>query len=266
MSQLSYIQNQFWDALRSENMSSSFPQLLTSGGRLTQNERLTIYRKTIRAAHIETLCNIFKCCKNILGDRYFKKIANDFFVKYPSNNQNLNLYGESFPEYLEISVKNLNELSEYKYLPDLAQLELALEQCYFAKDDINFDFTSLQKLDSDEYKNICFELSPSLSLIKSNYPIHEVWLANTNSDSSHEIQSIQEPQYLCVTRKNYKPETHKINQNDWQVMSYIMSNLSLIEIETSEKNSNIDLNIEATIPELIQKKWICGYKLKGCEF
>ena len=260
MSQLHTMQQRIWNDLRKSSSHSTSAYLLSMDEKLTQVERLNIYRSTMRTAHTDALSNTYTCCEKILGEKYFKQIANNFFVKYPATNQNLNLYGQSFPAFLQDWVATHDELSDYQYLPDLAKLEQALEQSYFAKDDPRFNFASLQTLSEDKYLDSHFELSPSLAILSSNYPIYEIWLANSKTNASHEIQAIPESQYLCITREDYKPVIHKIDHLRWWILNKITNNLSLGEIEVTAKHENINLSLQTIIPDLIHNKWICSYR------
>ena len=262
MNQLTSLQQQFWDSLRNRKTSSVCALLSSTNKKLTPEERLDIYRNTARTAHIDALAQSYPCCKKILGKRYFKQIANEYFYKYPATSQNLNLYGESFPLFLQDWIENHAELIDYQYLPDMAKLEWAYEQAYYAKDDPLFDFNSLPTLHHDHYQYICFRPSASLSVLRSSYPIHEIWRANREQDKSQEIDAISGPQYLCIARDNFKPVVHKIDHACWWVIDKIQNGLSLGECESLATRENIDAQLQKILPELVRRKWICGYYFK----
>ena len=265
MDHLHNIQHQFWNGLRDHETDSKCAQLFSPGGKLTQQERLNIYRDTMHTAHTGALAQTYKSCEKILGEKYFKQIANKYFYEYPATNQNLNLYWQSFPLFLQHWGQNHTELSDYQYLPDLAQLELAYEQAYYAKDDPLFDFSSLAALSDDSQRQLRFKLSAALSILRSNYPIYEIWLANQEHDHSQEINAIHEPQYLCVAREDLKPIIHKIDHNNWWLIEKIQNHFSFTELGVLAAQEGIDIPLQNIIPQLIQNKWICGYYAKHDE-
>ena len=263
MNQLHAIQHQFWNSLRSREASSACTRLFSGDGKITREERLGIYRSTMRTAHARALSNTYPCCEKILGTRYFKQLTNEYFHEHPATHQNLNLYGESFPSFLQIWIRSHAELTDYQYLPDLAKLELAYERAYYAQGNPVFDFKILATLDEDSYRNIHFQLSASLSVLKSIYPVYEIWIANQKQESAKEVNAVYEPQYLCVTRENFNPVVHKIDQTCWWVIQKIQNNFSFGELEILARQEGMNIQLQTVIPELVHKKWICEYQIKA---
>lgn len=259
MNQLHDLQRQFWHNLRNRQSNSVCAQLSSVSEKLTPEERLNIYRNTGRMAHIDALAQSYQCCEKILGKRYFKQIANEYFYKYPATNQNLNVYGQAFPLFLQNWIQNHTELNDYQYLPDVAKLELAYERAYYAQDDPLFDFNSLTTLDRDYYKHICFKLSASLYTLRSIYPVHEIWLANQGQAQSREVKAIPGFQYLYVARDNFRPIVGKTDQACWWVVNKIQNGLSLGELEALATQESVDIQLQKIVPDLIQKKWVCEY-------
>ena len=260
MEPLHQLQRQFWNSLRSRTTDSICTRLAVTGDNLTPQKRLNIYRTTTRTAHTNALAQSYRCCEKILGERYFQQIANQYFYKCPAINQNLNVYGRSFPSFLEECVRDRPELNDYPYLPDLATLEWAYERAYYAADDPAFDFSALPALHHDRYQHVCFEPSASLSVLESSYPIYEIWLANQGQDVPQEIEAILEPQYLCITREDFKPSIHKIDQDCRWTINHVQNGLSLGELEALAGRENVDIQVQ--LPALIRKKWICRYYFK----
>lgn len=265
MQQLQLIQQQFWKSLRSQEASPAYDQFISEGAKLSATDKLNIYRQTSRTAHVNALAQRYSCCEKILGEKYFNQLAKQYFYAYPATNQNLNLYGQFFPEFLQDYVARQAELKEYQYLPDLARFEQAYEQAYHAKDDEVFDFSTLSSLDAQTHQNLCFKLSASLYLLKSDYPIHEIWLANQADGQQQQIQAIDEPQHLCIYREEFKPIVEKINPAYFWTLKNIQDHLSLSQLEVLSADRDMDFSLQTMIPEFIQRKWICGYHLKDTD-
>ena len=194
------LQEYFWNNLREVESPLKCDEKFSSNGKLTAAERLNIYKQTSLTAHINAISKTYPHCERILGKKYFAQLASKYFYKHSATDQNLNTYGNRFPEYLQECVRDQHELHEYPYLPDLASIENAYEKAYFSKDNELFDFDGLANLDENSQQKIYFKLSESLYTIRSNYPIYEIWLANQNDEHQDEVQAIHEPQHLCVYR------------------------------------------------------------------
>ncbi len=261
MSQLEILQHQFWNSLRTNDSEPRSISSLSDGGMLSKMDRLKIYQNTMRTAHTSALAECFKCCEIILGNQYFNRVANEYFYSNPAMSQNINLYGQQFPQYLESWVYNHTETEKFKYLPDLAKLEYAYEKAYYLNDDPIFDFDAFSKLNGSEQQHITFNASHSLKLLKSDYPIYEIWNINRKNETTHKVHSISEPQYLCVTRDNFQPIINILAAHTWWVLSNIQRSLSLNAMHTLNQDKNINAPLNTIIPTLIQNKWICGFSL-----
>ena len=234
---------------------------LSGGGDLSKKERLEIYRSTMRTAHICALASIYPCSEKILGKRYFRQVATEYYHAHPATSQDLNLYGERFPAFMQDWTHNHSELEDYPYLPDLARLELAIERSYHAKESPDFDFDTLATLDEDDYRNICFTLDASLSILESAYPVCDIWMAHQEQERVEVIESIDTPQYLCVIRENLKPMIHKVDRASWWVMGKTGDRNTFGELEFLAQLEKMDIPLQHIIPELIHRRWICGYKI-----
>ncbi len=262
MQQLHNIQHKFWKNLRCQETSLVNTEFISADDKLTATDKINIYRQTSCTAHVNALAQRYSCCEKILGEKYFKQLAKQYFYKYPATSQNLNLYGQFFPEFLQECVTKYAELKDYPYFPDLARFEQAYELTYHAKDDATFDFSALANLDAQSHQNLCFKLSESLYILRSNYPIYEIWLTNQNKNRQQKIPAIDKSQYLCIYREEFKPIVEKIEPACWWILKNIQDRISLSQFEILAVDEGIDFSLQTIIPELIQKKWICGYYLR----
>ncbi|MGH1537425.1 MAG: HvfC/BufC family peptide modification chaperone [Gammaproteobacteria bacterium] len=262
MQSLHTLQHQFWQQLRNKNQALDHTLCISHTERLSAERRLNIYKQTTRSAHTNALSNSYICCERILGEKYFKKIASEYFLHQPSHSQNLNNYGNNFPKFISRYIENHTELADFDYLKDLAILERNIELSYFSKDDQAFDFTRINALKPQAHKNIIFSLSHALSVMYSEFPVYEIWLTNRTLNSNS-IQAIEEPQYLCVYREDFKPKIEKISYNYYWAISHIKKGIHLLGIESLAKEQGFEASLQPIIPNLIQRKWIQGFSLRN---
>ena len=154
------------------------------------------------------------------------------------------------------------ELTDFQYLADLANLELAIDRSCYAKDDPEFSFEQVTSFDTNIQHEVYFKLSNSLFVIRTYYPVYEIWHGNENEDNCKIVDDICNDQFICVVRENYKPVIYKIDETCWWLLDKLLMNYSLTTIVETSISENIDININLLIPELIQKKWICEIEIK----
>ena len=261
MDQLQTIQHQFWASLKSRKADPGCMELLSENGQISRQKRVDIYRTTMREAHVRAVANTYACCEKILGARYFKQLATEFYYANPATQQDLNRYGASFPGFVQDCIQQHAELAEYPYLPDLARLEWRYAQAYYASEDAAFDFQRLATLDEDAYRKLRFVLGASIATLKSSYPICELWEAHQGQDGAREVASIDEPQYLCIAREEFKPLIHKIDPAFWWVMDKTGQGCTFGELEALVQQESMEIPLQTILPELIARKWICGYQI-----
>lgn len=261
MSELHALQHEFWSGIKHRKADAAALERVREGGRISRQKRVDIYRTTMREAHVRVLATTYACCEKILGKRYFRQLATEFYYGHPATHQDLNRYGETFPDFVQDFIEHHAELDEYPYLADLARLEWLYERAYYAREDAAFDFRALATLDEDEYRRLRFVLGASVATLKSAYPVYELWKAHQGQGGTREVAAIDGPQYLCVAREEFKPVTHKIDHASWWVMGKIDQECTFGELEALAGQESARISLQAIIPELIARKWICGYRI-----
>lgn len=264
MRELNTLQREFWNYLRDINPESNKTPRFLKDGLITGKNRLNVYKNTTRTAHLNALSDTFSCCELILGKRYFSQMANIYFKKYPAKSQNLNQYGDLFPDFCKQWIDNHIEMEDFAYLPDLALLEYIFEQTYYIKDDSLFDFYAFSSLSEKQQQKVTLKLSNSVNLLQSKYPIFEIWDINQNNKTHQEVKFITEPQYICIARNDFKPNIYKIDQPTWTVIKHLQCGVSLEKLNKLNMDKNINAPIDEIIPALLKRKWICNYSLNKC--
>ena len=66
--------------------------------------------------------------EKLVGEGFFRYAASQFIRQYPSKSGDLNEFGYEFPEFLE----TFEPAAKLNYLPDVARLELAYHEAYYA--------------------------------------------------------------------------------------------------------------------------------------
>ncbi len=263
MPELHALQREFWSSIKHRKADTAALERVRDDARISRERRVDIYRTTMREAHVRALASTYTCCEKILGERYFRQLANEFYYGNPATHQDLNRYGQTFPDFVQELIEHHAELAEYPYLPDLARLEWLYEQAYYVREDEAFDFRALATLDEDDYRKLRFVLGASVATLKSAYPVYELWRAHQGQGGIKKVVAIDEPQYLFVAREEFKPVIHKIDHAFWWVMDKIDQGYMFGELETLVGQGSMRIPLQTIIPELIAREWICGYWLAG---
>src|SRR6516162_2592409 len=138
---------------------------------LAPADRLSIYRNTSRTALINALRLNFPAVQRLVGEDFFAAAADTFITREPPQTAWLDLYGESFPEFLQ----SFEPVASLTYLPDMARLERAVGHALHAIDAEPLEYSQLLGIEPSVQGRVRFTPHPSVSLVFSRYPVDVIW-------------------------------------------------------------------------------------------
>ena len=231
-------------------------QLLKPSATLSPEDRLLIYRHNITAAQQHVLQMVYPVCLKILGEACFNTLTKDYAWTLQSNCHDLNQYGLGFADFLEVQLQLHPALNELAYLPDLARLEWAWHQSLFAKDDLPFDHLFFQILVGQHGDKLQAELSHSLIMLSSPWPVYDLWHAHTYAPPLQPFAMPDNTQYLLIYRSD-SVMMQQVSVLVYQLLQYSREGLTLCNIADmlGDKASETFEHL----PMLIQKGWVTGF-------
>jgi hypothetical protein len=151
-----------------------------------------------RAKALESRCTVLR---EVLGNRYFAMLASRYVAQHLSRNPDLNLYGDSFPDWLQSQLHCRAELSQLAYLPDLAALECAWSRALW----VGIPTAGASACRPDglypmRVAPVGLRINPTLTLIVSDYAIDDLWGSHRKGDPAMEVVMLPQPRHLAVLR------------------------------------------------------------------
>lgn len=147
-----------------ESSSEGFAAQFEAGG-IPLPERLKVYRSTIVGGIAETLCKGFPILEKLVGADFLRETARRFVMAHPPEAGCLNLYGRGFDDFIQAYAPAQN----FPYLPDMAALEIAMNEAYYAPDDEGLGAEALAQLSADDLGGLRVELRSSARIVCSDY-------------------------------------------------------------------------------------------------
>lgn len=222
-------QTSFHDALF--DRATPVPMGLQDGQGLPAGRRFNVYRNTVAVSLTEALELGFPAVRSLIGDENFRKLAGLFLRRTPPSTPLMMLYGKEFPEFLE----SFAPLSDIRYLGDVARLEQAQREAYHAADAKPVAPEALAGLAPDALAHSRFRLAPAIRLIRSVWPVHDIWRFATQKGAAKPAARAQD---VLVTRPDYDPELHVLPEGGAAFLGAIQTGATLTkaceagEIET----------------------------------
>ena len=184
--------------------SRAVPDGLTNPNGTQASKRFDVYRNNVAVGLTEALEAAFPVVRKLVGDAFFRAMAGVFLRKHPPKSPLMMFYGQEMPQFL----RRFPPAKSVPYLPDIALLELRIRQSYHAADSHPIFSDALARIAPEALMSTRLKIAPSVWIVRSDYPIHTIYRANTESDAppNHRL-----PETVLVTRPHFDPKLHKID-------------------------------------------------------
>ena len=213
------------------------PERATPAGLITPqgepaSKRFNVYRNNIAASLIEALRDTFPLLVRSLGEDFFNAMAGTFLRRHPPDSPVLMFYGEHMPDFLD----KFAPVQQYPYLADIARLEIAMVQSYHAADSNPVDLQALQAITPDRLMKSALTLAPHVRLIRSPWPIYQLWRFNTEPDAP-------QPQFLAedivVVRPEFDPVPRCLPAGGGAFVEAVLRGESIDEASSHTSNEEV---------------------------
>lgn len=171
--------------------------------------RIDVYRNTVQASLIDVLAAAFPVVRRIVGADYFTALARTFVVAAPPRAAHLSVYGFEFPSFISRRAED----HRLPYLSDIARLEWARGEAYFAADAGVLDPAALVAA-GDSVGHLSFTLHPAVRLIGSRFPIMTIWSVNQPDIADVPVIDLTAGETALISRPDMTVVTRQIPEAD----------------------------------------------------
>jgi hypothetical protein len=223
---------------------------------ITPAARLRVYRNTVRSNFAAALESTFPAVRRLVGEAYFRRVARDFAVRHPSRSGDLRHVGAPFPGYLA----EVHGQDQYRYLGEVARLELLIEEVLLAPEHPRLDLTVLAAVAPSAYENLRFVLNPALRLFESPYPIKKIWESNVLSDAepgSIDLESGAER--FAVLRRRLQLQFHPLSPGEWRWLAALSEHLPFAASLEAAAAAEGDFDATAALQRFVELGAIVGF-------
>jgi len=225
---------------------------------LQNHQRLQVYKNNFKLSLTSNLASIYPVVQKLVGEQFFNYTCNEFISVYPSKNGNLHEYGGEFSDFLA----NFEPAKNLEYLPDIALLEWAFHQVFHETDVSSLDLERLQQINETDYEKIIFSLNPASRLLKSRFPIVDIWQAN-QSDDPPQIRLEEKDHYFLIGRRNYENIFQELGEIEFRFLTMIQSSEKLADISNAliVRFPEQDVNLNQLLIKNVELENIHDFKL-----
>ena len=198
-------------------------------------ERMNIYSQGYFLRLRDALAEDFEAVQKSLGKTEFDRVTRDYLAYNPSRSPTLGEAGRWFPDFLDrhpVSTKN-------PWLPQLARLEWAVVEAFFAREIPAGDFQKLARWSPEEWASARAVLDPSVKLFKMSWPTLKFWqLRNEKTSVKRPTQAAAE--YLIVLRDDKWVNVHSLDPVEFELLRLLDQGLTLGTIAQRAESAGLD--------------------------
>lgn len=168
-----------------------------AGGSPSPAARLGVYRNNLREGFIGALALGYPVLERLLGTAFFRRTALDFQLQHPSRSGDLSDAGALYPAFLRARFGD----GEFAWMPDVAELEWALECVAIAPAEPPIDPASLAAVPMDRYEDLVFTPAATARLVESRFPIVRIWQTNQPDAAAEQVDLGAGGEQVLVRRR-----------------------------------------------------------------
>lgn len=212
------IQQEFADAVLGKG-GARIVDLIKDDG-LSSERRLQVYRNNTYSLLTDVLKNTFAAVCRLVGEEFFEHAAQQYICIDPPRQPCLYVYGAGFADFLAA----FPPAGELRYLPDVARLEWALNEAYYAPDARPLPTDALKRLQPERYADVRLLPHPSCRLLTSPFPIDRIWeMARPGGDSAAAPALDAGPVWLLINRIKFDVRLTTMTEATYRFVELLMA-------------------------------------------
>lgn len=213
-------------------------------------KRFDVYRNNVAVSLSEALSTAFPVITKLVGAEFFNAMAGIYLRAHPPSSPLMMFYGEEMPTFLA----GFEPVAHIPYLPDMARLELALRHSYHAADAAP---VSLEGMQPDALVAARLTLAPALRVIRSDWPIHAIYRANTEADAPKPQMQAED---VLITRPEFDPMLQPLTPGAADFIAALQDTKTLGEALDHAASTTPTFDLSHTLGLLI-----AGGAIVGCD-
>lgn len=234
------------------------PHGLVGPDREPSARRFNVYRNNVVLGLIEALKTAYPAVCRIVGEEFFMAMARAYAVLEPPATPIMLEYGATFPDFIEA----FEPAQCVPYLADIARLERAWLEAYHAAEAMPINPASLGALDHQHLSQVRFTLHPSLRIVRSSYPIAQIWAMNSDGGTPAAIDTFGGGEDVIVLRPAVEVWVRVVAASAAAFVLSLQAGASISGAAACAINAHPDFDLAAVLRDLFAIEAVTGWSLQ----
>lgn len=204
---------------------------------LGREGRLDVYAEAYFSRLRDSLAADFETLRLVLGDDDFGRLIARYLAMHPSRSRVIGDVGERLPIFIASS---WDEGGGKPYLVDLARLEWALIEAFYADDRPPFDSASLAAVPESAWAGAVVVLDPSVKILACDWPVDELWRARNGDWKGVLTRFDRKPVTLIVRRSRHDLHVARLDDGQRSLLEAILRGCRLGDAVDCVKNGDAE--------------------------
>lgn len=224
---------------------------------MARTERLDVYAEGYYSRLLEALQTDYPILAAKLGEDAFMRLTAEYLAEHPSRSYDLNELGRELPSFLAA----WDELDEFPWAADLASLERAKTEVFFARDPEGWSIDALRSLNQSELEALCFEGGTAARLLELQWAVDTV--DATTSATMAAAAIAREARTVLVFRRGFNPAVERLGSLQRLALTEAQRGRSIAEIcgRLAEEASRLGPEAESEAAQLFS--WFAAWGAHG---
>lgn len=199
-------------------------------------ERLQVHVNGYPARLLESLNEAFPALAHVVGIRAFGAMTERYVERVRPRSYNLNHAGEFLVDFLTRDPLT----TDYAFLTDLAQLEWRVARAFHSFDIAPIEAASLATWTLRDWDRAVLHFQPSLALVRSKWPILDIWRHRETPLGEIDIELRDRPQDVLVYRGGLAVQCVEVNGEQPHALAALIAGSSLGDVSRALSERDVD--------------------------
>lgn len=247
------LERNFADAILSDD--APIPATIRIASGPATASRFGVYRNNVLFGLMKALAERYPVSREILWPDTFEGAARLFVMMYPPRSPIMLNYGDDFPNFL----RSIGTGPSAEYVADIAALESALARAYHAADAMPLAIGAFEKLSPETLPDMRFKLHPSVSLLRSRFPIISTWEAARSGGNL----SSWKAEAALIARPYLDVQIWRLPPGGYEFLLAISNNDAMAEAVSEAAAGNAQFDLVEVLQVLICAGAVTGIVTPG---